>query len=187
MDTYRIVTKEADLLAIFNALKADDLLWTVYPEVDAEDWSFDLFLAFCGPGTVTWTLAGYVDGDLAGVLWLWPFRGALAGRCGEIGVTAFRKHFKDAERLVRGALEKACDELDVASIIGRIPCYSRHVLAMHSRLGFCRLGKVPGLMWYTRKRRPVDGWLVMATPESIRLANARAGFTRKTTEEEKEK
>lgn len=180
MDTFRVITKEQDFLAIFNALKRDDLLWTVYPDVDAEDWSFDLFLSFCGPGTVTWTLAGYVDGELAGVLWLWPFRGALAGRCGEIGVTAFRPHFKDAERLCRGALLQACKELDIASIIGRIPVQAKHILRMHERLGFSRLGRIPGLLWHARLRRPVDGYLVLATPESIRAA---ADFTRKTSEE----
>jgi len=182
MDSYKVLVKTEDFRAVFNALKSDNLLWTVYPETEPEDWSFDLFLGYCGTGTTTWTLAGYVDGELAGVLWLWPFRGALCGRCAEIGVTAFRRHFKDAERLALGALEKACRELDVASFIGRVPVHARHVLRMHERVGFSILGRVPGMLWYTRKQAPCDGYLMMATPETI--AEARERFTRKTSTKE---
>jgi len=182
MDTFKVLVSASDFSAVFNALKRDGLLWTVYPEVDAEDWSLDLFLAYCGPETATWTLAGYVDGELSGCMWLWPFRGALCGRCAEIGVTAFRGHFRDAERLVFGALDKACRELDVASFIGRVPVHSRHVLAMHERVGFSILGRVPGLMWYTRKKRPCDGYLMMATPETIAEARARFACKTSTTE-----
>jgi len=166
--TYRVIRPEdrKTLQYIYERLQAEDLLWTVYPEVDPEEWSLDKFLRIhTAPLHV---LAGYVDGEMAGVMLSWPFRESWKNRVLEIGLTAFRKHFRIATPLCRGALLWACDSLQPTSIIGRVACPSHHILRLLDSVGFSKLGRIPGLCWFTRKQQWVDGWLVMATPETIK-------------------
>lgn len=166
--TYRSILPEdaKTLESIYERLKAEDLLWTVYPEVDPQEWTLARFLSIhTAPLHV---LAGYIDGEMAGVMLTWPFRESLRSRVAEIGLSAFRRHFAQAVPLCKGALLWAVENLHPTAIIGRVACPSRHILALLSQVGFSKLGKIPGLCWYTRQQKHVDGWLVMATPESIK-------------------
>lgn len=166
--TYRVIAPEDSqtLEYVYERLRAEDLLWTVYPEVDPEEWSLERFLRIhTAPMHV---LAGYVDGEMAGVMLSWPFRESWRTRVLEIGLTAFRRHFAQAVPLCRGALLWACDHLQPTAVIGRVACPSHHILRLLDSLGFQKLGKIPGLCWFSRKQTHVDGWLVMATPESIK-------------------
>ena len=165
--SYRVIAPEdkQTLAYIYERLRTEDLLWTVYPEVDPEEWSLERFYSI--HQAPLHVLAGYVDGEMAGVMLSWPFRESWKNRVLEIGLTAFRKHFAQAVPLCRGALIWACDHLQPTAIIGRVACPSHHILRLLDAVGFSKLGKVPGLCWYTRKQTHVDGWLVMATPESI--------------------
>lgn len=169
--TYRAIppTDEHTLAYIYERLRSEDLLWTVYPEVDPEEWTLERFYSI--HQAPLHMLAGYIDGEMAGVMLSWPFRESWKTRVLEIGLTAFRKHFAQAVPLCRGALLWACDHLQPVqptSFIGRVACPSHHILRLLDCLGFQKLGKVPGLCWYTRRQTHVDGWLVLATPESIK-------------------
>jgi len=168
MYTYRVIQPDdrQTLENIYERLRAENLLWTVYPEMDPEQWSFEYFLSF--HQTPVHTLAGYIDGEMAGVQFLWPFRDSYRTQCAEIGLTAFRPYFAHAVPLCRGALLWACENLEPASIIGRVAAPAHHIMRLLGCLGFQPLGLIPGLLWYTRRQRHVDGWLVMATPESIK-------------------
>ena len=166
--SYRVIPPkdEQTLAYIYERLRAEDLLWTVYPEVDPEEWTLERFYSV--HKAPLHVLAGYIDGEMAGVMLSWPFRESWGTRVMEIGLTAFRKFFAQAVPLCRGALLWACDSLQPTAVIGRVACPSHHILRLLDSVGFSKLGRVPGLCWFTRKQQVVDGWLVMATPESIR-------------------
>lgn len=163
--TYRRLAREEDLLSLYARLRGEDLLWAVKPEVEAREWTEEVFLQLFRRPDV-WVLEGSIDGEPAGAMTLRPAEPR--SLCGEIGLTAFRPFFRQAVPLCLGALLLACEELAVASFLGRVPAPNRHILAMLDRVGFHELGRVPGLCWHSRKQAFVDGVLVLATPESVR-------------------
>ena len=168
--TYRILVDEDDYRSLYARLRAENLLWAFWPDVDPGDWSCDRMARMLSrPDELV--VAGYADGTLAGLMLVWPF--SARSNCAEVGLTAFRGFFPVAAGLCRGALLFACDELNPASFVGRVPAPSRHILRMLGQVGFCEIARIPGLCWYTRKQRFVDGVLAMATPDSIRAATLR--------------
>lgn len=163
--TYRLLN-EYEVCDLYACLKAEDILWALFPDVP--DMSEDQFLADMQRDDV-YALGGFIDGYLAGCLTVRPFDGANT-QCAEVGVTALRRYFPVAAPLCRGALIKASDDLRPASFIGRVAAPNIHVLRMLSRVGFKKLCRIPGLVYYDRKNQHVDGYLVLATPESVRLS-----------------
>ena len=163
--TYQVLIRRDQLAAIYRRLADEGLLWAVWSDIDGEQWSEDFFVSMLDRPEML-VLGGYVDGALAGVMTLNPL--IQRTRTLEIGLTAFRDYFGQAEALCRGALLWACETQDVASFLGRVAAPNRHILRMLGRLGFRELGRVPGLGWYTRKQDFVEGVLVLATPASIR-------------------
>lgn len=163
--TYKVLLHEADYRAIYKIMRQDGTLCTAWPDIDPDEWTPEIMVRFMSRPDVL-VLGGAVDGVPAGFMTLH----AVGQRTmtAEIGVAAFRPFFRQAAALCRGALLWACDNLELASFLGKVAAPNRHVLAMLGQVGFQELGRVPGLCWYTRKQRFVDGVLVMATPESIR-------------------
>lgn len=169
---YTVLLHESQYRALYERLCKEDLLWAVWPDVDAEDWTPEVFVGLLSmPDTLV--LGGYIDGVLAGIMTLRPV--AARSLTAEIGLTGFRSYFAQAEDLCRGALLWACTHLDVASFLGRVAAPNRHITRMLSCLGFRELGRVPGMYWYTRKQKFVDGVLVLATPDSVRATVNREG------------
>ena len=169
---YTVLLHKSQYHALYDRLREENLLWAVWPDVDAGDWTPDVFINLLSrPDTLV--LGGAIDGAPAGVMTLRPV--TARSLTAEIGLTAFRHYFARAEDLCRGALLWACEHLDVASFLGRVAIPNRHILRMLSCLGFRELGRVPGMCWYTRKQKCVDGALVLATPDSIRATIKREG------------
>lgn len=168
--SYKIVQDPFEHAEIYRRLKEEDLLWCLYSEIEPEDWSEDLYIKMHNSSTMRETWAGYIDGELAGVAYIQPFCGSLRSCCAEIGLTGFRKFFKQAARLARGALLTICERHgdNIRSIVGRVPAPNHHILRMLGMLGFQIQCKIPGLFWFTRKRQIVDGFFVMAQPQDIK-------------------
>lgn len=163
--TYRILVDEADLAPLFDKLKEEDLFWCLTPE--KAHWSREAWLkAYTDPRVLV--LAGYVGGELAGFMTVWPYRPVT--RCAEVGLCAFRRHFRQAARLCAGALVWAFDNLDARTLLGHVPAPNRHILRMLDAVGFSRLCLIPGLTFYERKGTFVDGWLVGADRASVEKA-----------------
>jgi RimJ/RimL family protein N-acetyltransferase len=156
------LTERDELLMIYERLKADDLFWCLTP--DRAHWERDEWLAMYDRDHVL-VLAGYVDGRLAGFATLFPYR--LATQVGEIGLCAFRGHFHEAAPLCREALLWVFSNIDVVTLVGHVPAPNHHILRMLERVGFGRQCLIPKLMWYERKHDFVDGWLVMASKDSV--------------------
>lgn len=170
---YRRICAPEEHAEIYRRLRDEDLLWPLFSEIEPDEWSEELYVRMLGPNSMCETWAGYVDGAMAGIAYLWPFDFSHRTRIAEIGLTAFRDYFGQAARLARGCLVEICEAHNrqdrlVASIVGRVPAPNRHILAMLEQLGFSRLCRLPGMFWFTRLQRHVDGWLVQATPESIK-------------------
>lgn len=165
--TYALLLHERQYRDIYARMQAGRLLWAAWPDMGAEEWTADEFCRRLGREEM-YVLGGSIDGELAGVMLLWP----VAGRtlCAEVGLTAFRGYFREAPALCRGALLHAARELGLASVLGRVAATHRHILRLLGCLGFAELGRVPGLIWLAARERFVDGVLVMATPDSIRNA-----------------
>lgn len=168
--TYRTIIDPVEHAKVYHRLKEEDLLWVLYPEVKPECWCEDLYIKMNNNSTNRQTWLGYVDGELAGIAYLWPFCDSFLTCCAEIGLCAFRAHFKDAARLARGCLLEMMryHKGNVQSFIGRVPVVNRHVLAMLGDLGFRKILRIPSLCWYTRLKKHVDGWLVFAEPSDIK-------------------
>ena len=162
---YELMT-ETDVRLLYACLQAEGILWALVPDVP--EISEEQFVADMMRDDV-YPLAGYVDGELAGCLTLRPFDGRNTN-CAEVGVTARRKFFRVAAPLCRGALIHAADVLQPSSFIGRVAEPNHHILRMLSSVGFEKLRRIPGLVYYGRKQRYVDGWLVLATPETVRTS-----------------
>lgn len=167
--TYKVLLHEADYRAIYEAMREDDTLWSAWPDIDPDEWTPEIVVRLMSRPDVL-VLGGAIDGVPAGFMTLHPVTQRTL--TAEIGVAAFRPFFRQAAALCRGALLWACDNLELSSFLGKVAAPNRHVLAMLGQVGFYELGRVPGLFWYTRKQRFVDGVLVMATPESIRKISA---------------
>lgn len=167
--TYKVIINAGELAEIYRRLKEEKLLWAVWSDIDDEEWTESLFVKFLSRDD-TLVLGGYIDGELAGVMTMRPAE--MKSLTANIGLTAFRKFFKQAVPLCMGALLWACDTQDMKSILGRVAAPNRHILRLLSSLGFKEIGRVPGMTWYTRKQAFVDGVLVLATVESIRAAAA---------------
>lgn len=162
--TYSLLLHAAQYREIYARMRAERLLWAAWPDVAAGEWTPEDFCRRLGRKDM-YVLGGYIDGELAGVLLLWPV--AQRTLCAEVGLTAFRRYFGQARELCRGALLHACRQLDLSAIIGRVAAPNRHILRMLGGLGFAELGRVPGMIWYAALQKFVDGVLVMATPSSI--------------------
>lgn len=167
--TYKVLLHEADYRAIYEAMREDDTLWSAWPDIDPDEWTPEIVVRLMSRPDVL-VLGGAIDGLPAGFMTLQAV--SRRSMTAEIGVAAFRPFFRQAAALCRGALLWACDNLELSSFLGKVAAPNRHVLAMLGQVGFRELGRVPGLFWYTRKQRFVDGVLVMATPESIRKISA---------------
>ena len=168
--TYRIIYDPVEHAAIYRKLKEENLLWALFSEIDEWQWSEDLYIKMHNSSNVRETWAGYIDGELAGLAYIWPFQGSWRTRCAEIGLTAFRPYFKQAARLARQGLLEILRHhgFTISSLIGRVPAPNRHILNMLGELGFQRKLKLPKLFWYTRQQRHVDGWIVFAQPQDIK-------------------
>lgn len=166
--TYNVVPEYA-LPAIYAVLKAENTLWAIWPEHGDECTEEEFCTAMGAPDVLV--LAGNIDGDPAGVLTLRPFCSDLT-QCGEVGLMALRKYFSLAAPLCRSALLWCFDNMDLRSMVGRVAVPNRHVLAMLGQVGFSKAAKIPGLMWYGRKKDFVDGWLVTATRETVERSMA---------------
>ena len=152
---------------VFERMQNDGLLWPFFPELGSK-MDVDTFCAlYSRPDLLL--LGGFIDGDLAGVLSLCPYRPAT--RVGEIGLCAFRKSFSDAPRLCVGALLWCFDRLDLAALVGHVPATSHHVMWMLDRVGFRRVVRLPDLMWLDRRGRFVDGWVVVAERKNVEDAS----------------
>ena len=162
--TYKQLIRPEQYAAVYRYLADEDLLWVLFWDVDPDQWSVDLFVRMLDRED-RYVLAGYIDGQFAGLMTLMPT--LPRSRCVEIGLTALRPYFRQAAPLCLGALKLACETLDVASFLGRVPAPNRHILHMLGAVGFREIGRVPGMCWYTRKQEFVPGVLVMATPSSI--------------------
>lgn len=166
---YKVILNAEELTAMYRRLKEERLLWAIWSDVDEDEWTESQFVRFMTRQD-TLVLGGYIDGELAGVMTLRPAEPK--SQTGFIGLTAFRKFFKQAVPLCMGGLLWACDTQDMVSVLGRVAAPNRHILRLLASLGFKEIGRVPGLTWYTRKQAFVDGVLVLATVDSIRAAAA---------------
>lgn len=168
--SYRRIYDPEEHAQIYRRLRDEDLLWALFSEIEPDEWSEDLYIKMHNSSQARETWAGYIDGQMAGIAYLWPFQGAWRTRCAELGLTAFRPFFKSAARLARGALLEIMHHHDYAirSFIGRVPCPNRHILNMLDSLGFQRKFKIPELFWYTRSQKHVDGWIVFADCQDIK-------------------
>lgn len=163
--SYRVLTDD-ELDDAYARLAEQGLLWALFPEMETlslNQWREIM----AGPALI---LGGFVDGHLAGLLSVRPFMGRT--QCAEAGVTALRPWFARAADLSRGAFLWAFERLDCVSLVGRVAAPNRHILRMAPLVGFQELGRIPGMCWYARKRKFVDGVLLLATPESVKASGA---------------
>lgn len=163
--SYRVLTGD-ELDDAYARLAEQDLLWALFPEMESVSLGQWREL-MAGPVLI---LGGYVRGHSAGYLSVRPFMGR--SQCGEAGVTALRPWFARAAEMARGAFLWAFEHLDCVSLVGRVAAPNRHILRMAPLVGFRELGRIPGMCWYARKRKFVDGVLMIATPESVKAAEA---------------
>ena len=175
--TYRLIQDPAEHAEIYRRLKEEDLLWCLFSEIEPDEWSEDLYIKLHNSASVRDTWGGYIDGRLAGLAYVWPFRGSYRTRCAEIGLTAFRDYFKEAAPLCRRGLLHAIDHYNstdrvLASLVGCVPAPNRHIVSMLGQIGFVKQCRIPKLFWFTKIQKHVDGWFVSATPESIARVEA---------------
>lgn len=163
--TYKVLIHTEQYREIYRLMDEQDLLWAAWPEVEPEEWSAELMVNMFTRRDFL-VLGGYVDGQLAGAMTLYPDN--YRSRVAWIGLTAFRPYFPQAEELCRGALLWALDTQDISAIMGKVAAPNRHIIRMLGLLGFREVVRVPDLMWFARFQKWVAGVLVMATPESIR-------------------
>ncbi|MCH5278073.1 MAG: hypothetical protein J1E80_09640 [Desulfovibrionaceae bacterium] len=173
--TYRVLTSD-ELDDAYARLAEQGLLWALFPELESvslEQWremmggyparTAGTALPESGPVLL---LGGFAGNALAGLLSVRPFMGRT--QCGEAGVTALRPWFPWAARLSREGFLWAFEHLDCVSLVGRVAAPNRHILRMAESVGFRELGRIPGMCWHARKRKFVDGVLLLATPETVR-------------------
>lgn len=172
--SYKIIVDPAEHATIYRRLREEDLLWCLFSEIEQNEWSEELYIKMHNSSTLRETWAGYIDGQLAGIAYLWPFQLSWRTRCAEIGLTAFRPFFRHAARLCREGLlrilehHKVDGEHTITSFVGRVPAPNRHILNMLGKLGFTKQCKIPDLFWFTKQQKHVDGWLVMAKPMDVK-------------------
>ena len=159
--SYRVLD-EAGCAAAFARLRDGGLLWAF--DCEWEEPSLERWMRVCSRPDVL-LLEGLVDGVAAGLMKIAPFQERTL--CGEVGVAAYRGFFAPAAWLARGACLWCFAHLDCVSLLGRVAVPNRHALRMAPQVGFRELCRVPGMCWYGRKQRFVDGALLLATPESV--------------------
>lgn len=159
--SYRVLD-EAGCAAAFARLRDGGLLWAF--DCEWEEPSLERWMRVCTRPDVL-LLEGLVDGVAAGLMKIAPFQERTL--CGEVGVAAYRGFFAPAAWLARGACLWCFAHLDCVSLLGRVAVPNRHALRMAPQVGFRELCRVPGMCWYGRKQRFVDGALLLATPESV--------------------
>lgn len=166
--TYKVLTDHQEFSDLFDKVQAENLFWCLTPERahwEKDDW----MRAYMADGVLV--LAGYLDGELAGFMTVFPYRFHKATLCAEIGLCSFRAYVKRAVPLCLGALRWAFDNLDVKTLVGHVPDCNHHVMRMLESVGFHRQCLLPGMIWYDRKARFVDGWFVKADRLSVTSAS----------------
>lgn len=166
--TYKVLIDEQEFSALFDRLQAENLFWCLTP--DRMHWGKDAWLkTYMADGVMV--LAGYIDGELAGFMTVFPYRFHAATLCAEIGLCSFRDYVRQAVPLCLGALTWAFGHLDVKTLVGHVPDCNHHVMRMLEAVGFRKQCLLPGLIWYDRKARFVDGWFVTADRLSVTSAS----------------
>lgn len=160
------IMSDAELPALYARMKVERLLWSLWPQYPEEWWSQEKFVALTGYAA-SLVLGVAVDGEPGGFLHLWPYCGSAYTRVGEVGVCAFRSHFRVAPAMCRAAMRWVFEHQDCSCLIGHIPDPNRHALRMLESVGFRKVCRVPGMGYYAKKRSFVDGVLVMATPDAV--------------------
>lgn len=89
------------------------------------------------------------------------------GRVWEFDFTTFRAGAPFAVPLAHGCLAWAFAHLDCAAIVGLCPAPNRHAWRLAETCGFQMMGRLPQACWHARKKRHVDGVLVLCTPSTL--------------------
>lgn len=89
------------------------------------------------------------------------------GKVWEFDFTTFRAGAPFAVPLAHGCLAWAFAHLDCAAIVGLCPAPNRHAWRLAETCGFQIMGHLPQACWHARKKRHVDGVLVLCTPSTL--------------------
>ena len=89
------------------------------------------------------------------------------GKVWEFDFTTFRAGAPLAVALAHGCLSWAFDHLGCAAIVGLCPAPNRHAWRLAEACGFQIMGRLPQACWHARKKRYVDGVLVLCTPSAL--------------------
>ncbi len=89
------------------------------------------------------------------------------GKVWEFDFTTFRAGAPFAVPLAHGCLGWAFAHLDCAAIMGLCPAPNRHAWRLAETCGFQILGRLPQACRHARKKRHVDGILVLCTPSTL--------------------
>ncbi|WP_291440452.1 GNAT family protein [Desulfovibrio sp.] len=89
------------------------------------------------------------------------------GKVWEFDFTTFRAGAPFAVPLAHGGLSWAFARLGCAAIVGLCPAPNRHAWRLAEACGFKIMGRLPQSCWHARKKRHVDGVLVLCTPSAL--------------------
>ena len=89
------------------------------------------------------------------------------GKIWEFDFTTFRAGAPFAVPLAHGCLSWAFAHLDCAAVMGLCPAPNRHAWRLAEACGFQILGRLPQACRHARKKRHVDGILVLCTPSTL--------------------
>lgn len=89
--------------------------------------------------------------------------------------TAFREAFYHADDVARAGFKWFFDKMgeQAQTVMGITPVVHRHALSLAKDCGFARVETIlPKACWYARKRKLVDGAMVLCTRETLAKAMA---------------
>ena len=110
-------------------------------------------------------------GDLLGCGHFTPFR----GNVWEFDFTAYREAFHIAPRMAQGGFLWIFEHCGASAIVGFCAEPNRQAWHLARACGFIIMGTIPGLCWFSRRKKFVNGVMVMATPQSVEDAMAFGG------------
>lgn len=164
---FSLLTAYPDVLRVGQRLLEENSMWALEPSVEnitAELWAD----AVSAPDTAV--IEGYINGEAAGVELIRPF--CPISQCGFYAGVGYRKFFKQGVALARKGMLFFFAHYDCKSLIAQVPVTNRHIFRIARELGFIPLSeeRIPGLMWYGKKKKFVDGRLFLVTEHSLKQA-----------------
>lgn len=155
--------KDSDIIRIYNWMKNDKTLETVFYNVSKEKLTENFFVQFWKRKDLKMFVL-FSENKVGGMIWLDRIIDSTAA----IHINAFKWTWGgDNIRLFRKAVCQIFTGYNIDVMIGQIPVINQKAIKFSERVGFIKSGIIPKSLYVHRLKKKVDAYLSYAVKDSF--------------------